>query len=117
MQIGHNNARNPNIAHANKVMSAIADCTKAVKDTEASRGAPKMSKLEQLPTLTKQSICNNLLILQAVARTDTQPFPRVQSPPRVVPRVQLLPRVAPGLDGTTACKSPPWQEEQHLTHE
>ena len=92
----HKHITNHIITHANKVMNAVADCTKAVKDMEVSSGSPEISQLKQLVALMKQAV-----LIQTAVHIDTHQVPRVQSPTPAVPRVQALPMMAPPLDKTT----------------
>ena len=56
VQFSHKNITNPTIAHANKVMNAIADCAKATKGATQSDNKTEMRQLKQLVELTKQAV-------------------------------------------------------------
>ena len=91
VNFSHKNITSPTITHADKVMNAIADCTKAIKYITSPNGAEEM---QQLVKLTEQAIHQHPAIVKLFATPDstTPSVPRVHMTiPTIthsVPRVQ-----------------------------
>jgi hypothetical protein len=66
----HKNITRPTIAHADKVMNAIAECAKAIKDITSPNGAEEMG---QLVELTEQAIHQHPAIVKSFAEDSTTP--------------------------------------------
>ena len=58
-QFSHKNITKPTITHANKVMAAIADCDKAIKNMVSNNGTDEMKQLLQL---IENAVRNNAAI-------------------------------------------------------
>ena len=61
-QFSHKIITKPTIAHAEKIMSAIADCAKAIKNMVSNDGTDEMQQLLQL---TQNSVRNNKAITKS----------------------------------------------------
>ena len=61
-QFSHKIITKPTITHANKIMAAIADCAKAIKNMGSNNGADEMKQLLQLPD---KSVINNEVITKS----------------------------------------------------
>jgi len=91
VNFSHKNITRPTITHANKVMNAIADCAKAIKDITSTNGT---EEIWQLVELTEQAIHQHPAIVKLFATSDstTPSVPRVHMTfPTIthsVPRVQ-----------------------------
>jgi len=91
VNLSHKNITRPTITHADKVMNAIADCAKAIKDITSPNGAEEM---RQLAELTDRAIQQHPAIVKSFATPDstTPSVPRVHTTfPTIthsVPRVQ-----------------------------
>ena len=90
INFSHKNITRPTITHADKVMNAITDCTKAIKDINSSHGAEAMRQLEELteqaihqhPTIAKlfatpASTTSSVLRVQTTNLTSTKSVLRV----------------------------------------
>ena len=75
IQFNHKNITRPTVSHADKVMAAIADCAKAIKNICGSKGDEEMKQLVQL---TKQAITRDPAIATAIKQKPS---------PVTVPRV------------------------------
>jgi hypothetical protein len=73
----HKNITNPQVSHADKVMAAISDCSKAIKGMTATENDPIMRQLQQLVLLTTQAAHNNPDLLTTNVDGNHLPVPRV----------------------------------------
>ena len=92
-QFSHHKITKPEITHADKIMAAIADCNKAIKNMGRSYGA---YELKQLIKLTEKTINNNERT-QAAPRVQTAITPNINRPytRSIVRDVSQVPRVPP----------------------
>ena len=65
VHLHHKNITNPQVSHADKVMAAISDCSKAIKGMTATENDPNMRQLQQLVRLTTQAARDNPDLLTA----------------------------------------------------
>ena len=94
VDFSHKRITNPTITHADKVMKAIAECAKAIKDTNSEQGHDEM---RQLAELTQQAMHQNPQIkISAATKPGTTARPRVQ-PSTVTVSTQSVQRV-PTID-------------------
>lgn len=68
IQFNHKRITRPTVTHADKVMQAIADCAKAIKNISGSKGSDEM---QQLVRLTERAINQNPSIAKAMEPTMT----------------------------------------------
>ena len=107
----HKTIMRPTITHADKVMHAIADCVRAIKDINSSHGAKEM---RQLVELTKQAIQQHPIIASMfnTSASTTAADPRVQASnttsTQAVPRVH---KTAPAQRQTRSMS----QSSKHAT--
>jgi hypothetical protein len=99
VQFQHKRITNPTIAHADKVMHALADCVKALQGmTGCARNSQAAQDLQRIIAATKAQVQAQPDRIEDVetpsATPNLQRVPRVQTPnmPRV-PRVQTPPSV------------------------
>ena len=94
VDFSHKRITNPTITHADKVMKAIAECAKAIKDINSDQGHDEM---RQLAELTQQAMHQNPQIkISAATKPGTTARPRVQ-PSTVTVSTQSVQRV-PTID-------------------
>jgi hypothetical protein len=90
INFSHKHITRPTITHADKVMNAITDCAKAIKDITSSNGAEEMW---QLVELTEQAIHQHSAIANAFATPDST-TPSVRRVRTTIPTItQSVPRV------------------------
>ena len=83
-QFSHKIITKPTITHAEKIMAAIADCAKAIKNMGSNDGADEM---QQLLKLTEKAVKNN----EAIAKSENS-APQTHAEQQDV-RTHPLPRV------------------------
>ena len=83
IQFNHKRITKPTITHADKIMNAIADCMKNIKN-KGKETSQQMKDLQQMMKDTKQLATQHPTIMStAVTASKSQPVPRVQAVPRV----------------------------------
>ena len=76
-QFHHKNITRPTVTHADKVMAAIAECAKAIKNINSTKGTDEMKQLVQL---TEKAIQQNPAIAAVYTEaSNTRAVPRVQT--------------------------------------
>ena len=87
---------NSTVTLVDKVMKAIADCTKAIKGVKAGNSSSKLRDLQQIVDLAKRTVQQNPTALNKQVRATASPAPRVQHITRVRTRSmtnELIPRM------------------------
>jgi hypothetical protein len=93
INFSHKHITKPSITHADKVMNAIAECAKAIKDITSPNGAEEM---RQLVELTEQAIHQH----SAIAKSFATPDSTTQSVPRVRTAIPTITPSAPRVQET-----------------
>jgi len=76
-QFHHKNITRPTVTHADKVMAAIAECAKSIKNINSTKGTDEMKQLVQL---TEKAIQQNPAIAAVYTEaSNTRAVPRVQT--------------------------------------
>jgi hypothetical protein len=115
-QFSHKNITRPTITQADKVMAAIADCARTIKDVGIDNGSDEMQQLLQLtekaiqrdPTIAEKAAASTpsvprvpsgksnddqrqtrsmSRIMQQISQVITQAVPRVEMPPQSIPTI------------------------------
>ena len=104
VHLQHKTITNPQVSHADKVMAAISDCSKAIKGMTATENDPNMRQLQQLVRLTTQAARNNPDLFTTNVEDNHLPVPRVfatnsddenrRITRSMTPTTQPLPRVS-----------------------
>jgi len=93
VNFSHKNITGSTITHADKVMNAIADCAKTIKDITSPNGAEEM---RQLVELTEQAIHKH----PAIAKLLATPVRTTPSVPRVHTTIPTITHSVLGVQGT-----------------
>ncbi len=93
INFSHKNITRPTITHADKVMTAIAECAKVIKDITSSNGAEEM---RQLVELTEQAIHQH----PAIDKLFATPVSTTPSVPRVHTTIPTITPSVPRVQGT-----------------